>query len=155
MARVDGLGREAPVLAAVEEQWFAVVAFHAFHFADEDGVIPGQVFADDVACEFCERAPQHRNSGGGPTITNSEAGVGFGRLVAFGEMFRESLLAFTKDADTKAALRFEEGEKPGVVIHADENQKGIEGNRREGIGGHAVDHAGVAFYSNYGDARSK
>ena len=49
-------------MAAVEEQRFAFVGFHAFDFADEDGVIAGRVFSDDVARQFRERAVQERNS---------------------------------------------------------------------------------------------
>jgi len=125
---IKGLGREAAVLAAVEEERLAIVALHAFDFAEEDGVIAGEVLGDHVASQFCKCAFQERNTGGSPAIANAEAGVGFGRLFAFGEMFGEGLLVFAEDADAEAALRFEEREQPGVVRDANENQKRIEGD---------------------------
>jgi hypothetical protein len=36
--------------------------------------------------------------------------------------------------------------------NADENEKGIERDRGEGIGGHAVDYAGVALDGDHGDS---
>lgn len=45
-------------MAAMEEERLAFVAYHAFDFAEEDGVIAGGVFADDVAGEFGEGAVQ-------------------------------------------------------------------------------------------------
>jgi hypothetical protein len=142
-------------LAPVEEQRLAVVAFHAFDFADEDGVITGRVFADNVAGQFGQRAFEQGNSGRGPTITNAEEGVIFGRLLAFGEMLGERLLSRAEDADAKAALRFQEGEKPRVVVYADEHEKRIEGDGGEGIGCHAMHHAGLALHCNNGDARGE
>jgi len=100
------LRREAAVLAAVEEQRITVVAFHAFDFAEEDGVITGRVLADYVAGEFGEGAVQKRNPAGSPLIRNAEASIFFGRLVAFGEMLGEGLLSCPKNSDAEAALRF-------------------------------------------------
>jgi hypothetical protein len=105
---VDGLGREAAVLAAVKEQGIAFVAFHAFDCAEEDGVIAGGMFADNVAGEFGEGAVQKRNPAGRPLIRNAEASIFFGRLVAFSEVLGEGLLSRTKNGDAEAALRFEE-----------------------------------------------
>ena len=125
---VGGLGREATVLAAVEEQRFPVVAVHAFDFADEDCVIAGWVFGDDVARQLCQGVVQQRNAAGGPTIANAEPGVFFRRLFDFREKLRERLLVFAKNVDAEAALRFEEGKKPGFVRNADENEKWIQRN---------------------------
>jgi len=139
-------------LAAVEEQRVAVVAIHAFYFAEEDGVIAGRVFGDYVAGEFGEGAVQKRNPAGRPLIRNAEASIFFGRLVTFSEMFGEGLLSRTKNGDAKAALRFQKREQPGVMRDADENEKRIERDGGEGIGGHAVDYTGIAFDRYYGDA---
>ena len=139
-------------MAAVEEQRIAVVAFHAFDFAEEDGVIAGGVFGDDVAGEFGERAIEQRNAAGGPAIANAEAGMLFRRLFKFCEILGERLLVFAQDADAEAALRFQEGEKPGVMADTGEDKKRFERNRREGIGGHAVDQARCTLSCDYGDS---
>ena len=98
-------------MAAVEEQRFSVVAFHGFHFADEDGVIAGRVFADDVARQFGQRAFQQWDSAGGPPITNAQAGMFFRGLFDFREILGERLLpSCAKNGDTEAALRFQERE---------------------------------------------
>ena len=149
------LRREAAVLAAVEEEGFAVVTFHTFDFAEKDGVIAGGVFGDDVAGEFSEGAVEQRNSGGRPFIRNAEASIFFGRLVAFGEMLGEGSLSCAQNRDAETALRFEKGKQLGFVRDADENQKRIEGDGGEGICGHTVDHAGIAFDGDNGDARGK
>ena len=142
-------------MAAMEEQRVAVVAVHAFNFAEEDGVIASGVFGHDVAGEFGEGTVQQRNAAGRPLIRNREASICFGRLVTFGEMLGEGLLSGTKNSDAEAALRFEERKQPGFVRDADENKKRIEGDRGEGIGGHAVHHARIAFDGNHGDAGGK
>ena len=136
----------------MKEQGLAVVAFHAFDFAEEDGVIAGGVFSDDVAGEFGEGAVQKRNPAGRPLIGNAEASIFFGRLVALSEMLGEGLLSCTKNSYAEAALRFEKRKQPGFVRDADENEKRIERDGGEGICGHAVDHAGVAFDGDYGDS---
>src|ERR1700757_2426064 len=150
-----GLRREAAVLAAVEDQRIAVVAFHAFDFAEEDGVIAGGMFGDDVAGQFGEGAIEERNAAGGPAIANAEASMLFRGLFEFGEILGEGLLPFAQNADAEAALGFEVGEKPGVMADAGEDQKRFERNGSEGIGGHAVDKSGFALSSNYGDACCK
>ena len=139
----------------MEEQWLAVVAFHAFYFADEDGVIACGVFGDDVACEFGEGAIEERNAAGGPAIANAEAGMFFRGLFQFREILGERLLPFAQDADAKAVLGFEVGEKPGVVTDAGEDQKGVERNGSEGIGSHAMDQARCTLGCDYGDAGGK
>ena len=139
-------------MAAVEEQRIAVVAFHAFYFADEDGVIACGVFGDDVACEFGEGAIEERNAAGGPAIANAEAGMFFRGLFQFREILGERLLPFAQDADAKAVLGFEVGEKPGVVTDAGEDQKRVERNGSEGIGSHAVHQAGRPLGRDYSDA---
>ncbi len=76
-------------MAAVEEQRFPVVAFHAFDFADEDGVIAGRVFSDDGACQFGKPAFQERDSAGCPAIPNAQPSVFFRGLLDFREIFGE------------------------------------------------------------------
>jgi len=139
-------------LAAVEKQRLAFAGFHAFDFADEDGVIAGGMFADDVAGEFGERTVQERNSAGGPLIRNAEASIFLRRLIALGKMLGESLLTRAENGDAKAALRFEERKQPGFVRDADQNEKRFQRDRGEGIGGHAVYHAGLALNSYHGYA---
>ena len=142
-------------MAAVEEQRIAVMAFHAFDFAEEDGVIAGGVFGDDVAGQFGEGAIEERNAAGGPAIANAEASMLFRGLFEFGEILGEGLLPFAQNADAEAALGFEVGEKPGVMADAGEDQKRFERNGSEGIGGHAVHHARIAFHGDHGDACCK
>ena len=91
-------------MAAVEEERFPLLALHAFDFAEENSVVAGGVFADDVAGEFGESAIEEWNATGGPLIGNAEASVFFGRLVAFGEMLGEGLLPRTKNSNAEAAL---------------------------------------------------
>src|SRR6266436_3750920 len=131
------------------------MAFHAFHFAEEDGVIAGWMFSDYVARQLSQCTVQERNAAGGPAIANAEAGMLFRGLFEFGEILGERLLVFAQNADAKAALRFHEREKQGFVRNADENEKWVQRNRGEGIGGHAMDYAGVAFHGNHGDARGE
>lgn len=136
----------------MEEQRLAIVAFHAFYFAEEDGVIACGVFGDDVAGEFREGAVEERNAAGGPAIANAEEGMLFRGLFEFGEILGERLLIFAQDADAEAALGFEVGEKPGVMADTGEDKKRFERNRREGIGGHAVDQARCTLGCDYGDS---
>jgi len=139
-------------LAAVEEQRVAVVTFHTFDCADEDGVIAGGMFANDVAGEFGQGTVQKRNAAGGPLIRNTEASIFFRRLIAFGKMLGESLLTRAENGDAEAASRFEERKQLGFVRDADENEKRIQRDRGEGIGGHAVYHAGLALHGDHGYA---
>ena len=41
------------------------------------------------------------------------------------------------------------------MIDANQNQQRVERNRSKGIGGHAVNLAGLAFHGDYGYARRK
>ena len=91
----------------MEEQRLAVMAFHAFYFAEEDGVIAGRVFSDDIAGEFGKGALEQRNAAGCPAIKNAEPGVFFCGLVEFREILGERLLVFAKNADSEAALGFQ------------------------------------------------
>ena len=115
-------------------------------------MIAGGVFGDDVAGEFGEGAIEERNATGGPAIANAEAGMLFRGLFEFGEILGERLLVFAENADAEAALGFEVGEKPGVVANAGEDQKWLERNGSEGIGGHAVDEARCTLSCDYGNA---
>jgi len=143
---------EAAVLAAMEEERLAIVAGHAFDFADEDGVIAGGMFRDEIAGEMGQRPFQQRNTALCPLKTDAQLLLDFGSLFAFREMLGEGLLAFAENADAKAALRFEERQKASIVGHANEDQKRLERDRSEGVGGHAMNAAGFAFDGDDGDA---
>jgi hypothetical protein len=145
------LGLKVAILAAVVEERFAVAIADAFHFADENGVVTGHVFRGNIASELSERAGEDRDAAGGPFKLNIQLTLFLGRRVGLGEMLGESLLAATQDVHTETTLQLQEREELGVLIHADENQKRVEGNGREGVGGHAVDFAGFALDGDDGD----
>jgi hypothetical protein len=153
--RDAGSGGKAAVLAAVEEEGFAVVAEQGFDLAEEDSVVAGEMFRDEIAGEVGQRVFQQGNAAGCPEKADAELLVESRRLIGSGEMLGERLLIVAEDADAKAALRFQEREQAGVLIHADENEVGIEGNRGERVCSHAVDFAGFAFNGDDRDASGK
>ena len=139
----------------MEEEGLAVVTGHAFDFAEEDGVIAGGIFRDEIASEMREGAFQKRDARFRPLKTDAQLIFDFGGLLAFREMLGESLLMLAKDADAKAPLRFEEGEQAGVVGNTHEDEERLQRDRREGIGGHAMDAAGFALDGDDGDTRGE
>jgi hypothetical protein len=142
-------------VAAVEEERLALVAGHGFDFTEKDGVIAGGVFGDNVACEVRQRAIKERDAGFRPNEADAEEFFNFGGLLALGEMFGEGLLVVAQDADAETPLRFEEREKARVVGDADKDKERLEGNRSEGVGGHAVDLARFALDGDDGDTGGK
>ena len=142
-------------MAAVVEERLAGSEVHAFDFADEQGVIAGGIFRDDVAGEMRESVVDQRNAGGGPEEMDAEGFGSFGLLKRLGKVFGDSLLRISKNVDAEATLIFEEGQQTGIVIDANEDEERIEGYRGKGIGGHAMNLAGFAFNSDDGDAGGK
>jgi len=142
-------------MAAMEDEGKPLVEVDAFHFADEDGVVAGGIFGDKITSEVRERAFEKRNAGVGPMELQAQAGFGFDCLVALGKMFGKRLLVFAKDADSETALRFEEGEEARVLVHTDKNKEWIDGYGSEGVCGHAVDKARLAFDGDDGDTRGE
>jgi hypothetical protein len=150
-----GLGGQTAVLGAVEEEGKAFVGGNGFDFAEEDGVVAGEMFRDEVTREMGQRIFQQGNAAGCPAKADTKLAIRVGSLIGLREMLGERLLVFAKDANTEATLRFQEGEQAGILIHANEDQWRIQGNRGEGIGGHAVDFAGSAFDGDDRDAGGK
>ena len=146
---------EAAVLASVIKERLAIAAIHIFDFADKYGVVTGGMFGDDFTGEVGERIVKKRNSRRGPVEANAQALFHFRSLFALREMVGERFLAFAKDADAKAALRFQEREKPRILIDTNENQQRIKRDGSEGVGGHAVHAAGFSLDGDDGDAGDK
>ena len=110
------------------------------------------MFRDHIAAS-CARAPSNKGTPLEVQVNRTpKAGFGFGSLFSLGEMLGERLLALPQNADAEAAVRFQEGKKTGIVIHADEDEQRVQRNRGEGVGGHAVNLAGFAFDGDDGDA---
>ncbi len=133
----------------------AVGGVEAFDLGEEEGVIAGRMLGDDVAGEVREGILEERNAGIGVTKSYAEASGGFRVLNGLGEMLGDRLLGIAKYVDAEAVLFADVGEHARVVIDADENEQRIERDRGEGIGGHAVDEAGLALDGDDGDAGGK
>ncbi len=116
---------------------------------------PARCSATRLQVRWARASSNRGNAAGCPAEANAKLLIEFRRLIGFREMLGERLLVFAKNADAEPALRFQEGEQAGVLIHADENQRRIQGDRGEGIGGHAVDFAGSAFDGDDRDAGGK
>jgi len=143
---------ETAVLAALEEQRITFEAIHAFDFANENGVVTGRMLTYNVAGKMCERIMEQGNAGWRPVEADAQTRLCFRSLLALGKVLGEGFLPFAEDADAKTALGFKKGKKPRVLIYADENEKRVERDRSEGVGGHAVNLAGFALNSDDGDA---
>src|SRR4029077_9340479 len=76
----------------------------------------------------------------------------FAAVFAFCEVFGKGLLPRFEDADTETFFLFEKTQHLGALVDANENQHGLERDGGEGVGGHAVDLAGLALNGNDGDA---
>ena len=60
-----------------------------------------------------------------------------------------------QDIYAEPSLYFQIRKHSGVLIDADQDEQRIERNRSEGIGGHAMNVAGLPLDGNYGYARRK
>jgi len=124
-------GLEAAVLATVVEERFAIVEIEGFHFTDEDGVVAGHMLRDYVAGEMSQSVFEQRNARVRPPKANPEAGIVGRILLRIGKEFGKMLLGIPENTDAEATLRFEIGKKARILIHADKDQKRVEGNGGE------------------------
>jgi len=128
----------------------AFAQIHALDFTEEDRVVSGWIFRDDIAGEMGQSAIKDGDARFGPTIADAESGVGLRALFARGKMLRERLLGIVQNAYAEAPLDLEEREQAAFLVDTDGDQKWLEGNRCKRVGGHAVDLTGLAFDSDHG-----
>jgi hypothetical protein len=148
-------GLEAAVLATVVEERFAIAQIEGFHFTDEDGVVAGRVLRDHVAGEMSQGVFEEGNARVRPVKANAEAGIVGRILLRIGKEFGKMLLGISENTDAEATLRLEIRQQACILIHADKDQKRVEGDGSERVGGHAVDLAGSALGSNHSNARGE
>ena len=74
---------------------------------------------------------------------------------AASKIFGNGLLPGFEDANAEAFFLLEERKDFRAVVNANENQQGVERNGGEGVGGHALDFAGLALDGDDGHAGGK
>src|SRR5262249_44055407 len=83
------------------------------------------------------------------------AGAAEAIVVAGGEAAGERLLVFAKHVHAKMTALREQGVNRGTLVNANENQRRLERQRREGADGHSGGLAIVAHSGYDGDAARK
>jgi hypothetical protein len=142
-------------MAAAVEERFAFAQIEGFHFTDEDGVVAGRVLRDHVAGETSQGVFEEGYARVRPVKANAEAGIVGRILLRIGKKFGQMPLGISENTDAEATLRLEIRKQARVLIHADKDQKRVEGHGSERVGGHAVDLSGSALGSDYGNARGE
>ena len=140
------------VFATKIKQRLAFVHFRVLYFPDKDRMVAGNVRANDPAIHLKKCVIDDGSAAGRLPKMDAEPLFGFAAVFAFCEVFGNGFLTCFEDADAKMFFLFEQREHFRAVVDANENQHGIERDGSEGIGGHAVDLAGLALDGNHGDA---
>jgi hypothetical protein len=143
---------ETAVFSAVVEKGFAFLELEALDFGNKNGVVSGNIGSNDIAGEMGKCVFKQRDACRGPLEANTEAGF-LGRILfRFCKVFGDLLLRILQDVHAEAALGVEIGQKEGVVIDTDKDEKRIERNRSEGICSHPMDLARFSFDSEHRNA---
>src|ERR1700687_3770694 len=95
---------------------------------------------------------EERDAGGRPLKANAEASFFVGILLELGVMFGDFLLRVFQNVDAETALGLEKRQQTGVLVYANKNQQGIEGNGGERIRGHAVNLTRFSFDGEDGNS---
>jgi len=139
------------VFALKEEQRFPFVNFRVFHFPDKNGVIPGDMSGNQLAAEAKKSLIQNGNAARRPMILNGQALLGLGALFALREVLGDGLLALLQHTDPEVLFLLEHRQYFRPLVHTNQNQHGIEGDRCKRVGGHPENMAWLALngYDSY------
>ena len=134
-----GQFRTNGVISPLEIQQRLAAADHdVLDFRNEDGMVARHPRVLKSALEVRQRSVQHRSPMGSAIEPRSRV-LGTQLLaVRIGIVFRYCLLALIEDIYPEALARVQVGVGLRLVIHANQHQQGINGNRGERIRGHAV-----------------
>lgn len=138
------------ILAAEKQQRVPIPQHHILYLGNEDRVISGLLNRLQATLEIGQRPMKDRGSVAG--AVKSCACFSFGVLVASlrtSIVFRDGPLIFTENVNSETLLGMQVGVGPGAVVHANQHEHGIQRNRSEGVGRHAVNFA----IEVYGDDR--
>ena len=140
------------VFAAEIKQWLSLLHFGVLYFPDKNRVVAGNVRRNHFATHLEKRAVDDGSPIWSLTKMNPQALLRLSVVFLFCEVFGDGLLILFQDADTEPFFLFKQRIHDCAVVDANENQHGIEGNGREGVGRHTVNLAGLALDGNDGDA---
>ena len=149
------MARDLAVFPAKVKQWLALLDFRVQHFPDENGVVARRMRRTQLATHLEECVLEHASPAGRTPEMDAQPVLRFGAVHALCEIFGNGLLILLEDADAELLFLFEHGEDFRAVVHANQNQHGMERNGSEGISGHAVNLARLALDSDDGDAGGK
>ena len=136
---IVGFFAHLAILPAKEQQRIPFPQNHVLDFRNEDRVVPRLLRRLQPTFQVCQRAVQHRSSM--PRAVKARPGLNLGVLVGTLRtrvVLGNCLLVLAEDIDPEALLGVQMGMGAGAVIHTDQHQHGIERNRRERVGRHAV-----------------
>jgi len=135
--RLTGRG-ELAVPAAEEEQGLTRKQIGALHFTQKDSVVSRDVGGNDPAHDLGESVFKERYADWRPAVANAQLRFRLAGLLGLREVHGDCLLAFLQDVDAEIPSLFEKRKQMAALIHANESQKRVEGDRGKGIGGHAI-----------------
>ena len=147
-----GMAGDFSVFATKIKQRLAFVHFRVLYFPDKNRMVAGNVRAHDPAIHLKKRAIDDGSAAGRLPKMDAEPLFGFAAVFAFCEVFGNGLLPRFEDADAETFFLFEKTQHFGALVDANKNERGLERDGGEGVGGHAVDLAGLALDGNHGDA---
>jgi 7,8-didemethyl-8-hydroxy-5-deazariboflavin synthase CofG subunit len=128
------------VLALEEQQRGAFGHDHLFDFCDKNRVVASILRGVQAAFEIGERAAQYGRAVFRALELRSRLfGSAVVRAGGAGIVLGNRTLGLRQDVYAEALFGVEVGVGTGVLVNADQHEHGIEGNRGERVGGHAVD----------------
>lgn len=149
---VSGVAGDFAICAAEIQQRLSFVHFRVLHFSDKDGVVAGQMRGNQLATHLEKSAIDDVSAAGRPPEMDAQPLFRCEAVFAFCEVFGDGLLILFQDADAEQFFPLKQRMHFRALIHADQHQHGIERDGGEGVGGHAVDFAGLALDGDDGDA---
>ena len=138
-------------MAAKKQQRLTFPHYYIFDFANEDGVISGGLRRMQTAFEISESALQYRSAVRGALEARSGS---FGLLMILDRariVFRNRLLIAPQNVYAEAFPAVQMCVRSSAMIHANQNQHGIERHRTKRIRCHAMNLA-VLIHRDDGDA---
>jgi hypothetical protein len=146
---------DAAVFAAKIEQRLSLVNFRIVDFCDKDRVVAGRMRGHGGAAQLEQRVFQDRKPARSSRVADGEAFFGFRTVHAAGKIFGDGLLPGFEHAYAEAFFLLQERKDFRAVVDANENQQGVERNRGEGVGGHALNFSGLALDGDDGHPSGK
>ena len=146
---------DAAVFAAKIEERLSFVNFGIVDFRDKNCVIAGEMRGHCAATQLEQGVFQNRKPARGFGVADGEALFGFGAVHSPSKIFGDGLLPGFEHAHAEALFLLQEWKDFRAVVDANKNQRGVERNGREGVGGHALNFPGLALDGDDGHAGGK